>query len=132
MENAILLRTFKNKDIPIVQEADSSTSDVISQKVSTQLLAPREHLHCSYYINTGYFIKNQLAGVTNLSKIVRIKYNSSSSIYYGMFNSRREKLDGVYKYTYKIFVLSNKKYCFSPDRATFMRYRLNFLAIHEY
>lgn len=109
MGNAIISRASKRNNINIVQETGTSTSDVMSQKASTQLLAPKEHLHCSYDINTGYFIKNQLVGVTNLSKIVRINYNSSSPIYYGMFNSRGEKSDGAYKYRY-YQTLNNSKY----------------------
>ena len=109
MGDAIISRTFKNKDIPIVQETGSSETNVMSQKASTQLLAPKEHLHYSYDVNTGYFVKNQLVGVKDLSKIVRINYNSSSLIYYGMFNSGGEKSDGVYKYIY-YQTLNNSKY----------------------
>ena len=87
-------------ELEIVQETGQSETDVMSQKASTQLFAPKEHLHYSYDINTNYFIKNQLVGISNLSKIIRINYNSSSPIYYGMFNSHGEKTDGVYKYTY--------------------------------
>ena len=109
MGDAIISRTSKSNKISVVQETGNSETDVMSQKASTKLLAPTGHLHYSYDVNTGYFIKNQLVGVKDLSELVRINYNSSSPIYYGIFNSTGEEADGVYKYTY-YQTLNNSKY----------------------